>query len=175
MMQDRGKIAANGATISTSVLIYMALHDDDALKFSQKRLCRITDKVGAYSHEIEGNGDKFTAYRNRLDQYGLDLQLELDFTRALLKGLKYTGHTENYGAEAGVDATYTLIFLALHDLYGFGPKRIQRIQRRIKSYAWFIRDGVTHILEYMKCLQLECGLQYQALKRYEAENGELRI
>lgn len=174
-MIDRGRIAANGSTISTSVLIYMALHDDDALQFGCKRLCRITDKVNEYSHDIDGDGDKFTAYRNRLDGYGLNLQLKMDFTRALLKGLKYTGGKEMRGAEAGVEATYTLIFLALHDLYHFGPQRMKRIQERIKSYAWFIRDGTTHILEYMKCLSRECGLQYQALNDYEAAHGEVQI
>ena len=175
MIENKARIAANGGTIATSVLIYMALHDDDALRFSTKRLNTITDTVLAYSKDINHSAEKFISYRNQLDQYGIDSQLKYDFIRALMKGLKFSGKREHIGAEAGIEATYTLILLAVHDIYGLGKARLRRIQQRIKDYAWAIKDGVVHILEYMKCLACECGQKYQVLINYEQEYEEIKI
>lgn len=175
MIENKARIAANGGTIATSVLIYMALHDDDALRFSKKRLNAITDTVTTYSEDINHSAEKFILYRNRLDQCGIDFQLKYDFIRALMKGLKFSGKRERIGAEAGIDATYTLILLAAHDIYGLGRTRLHRIQQRIKEYAWAIKDGAVHILEYMKCLACECGQKYQVLMNYENEYGEICI
>lgn len=175
MIENKARIAANGGTIATSVLIYMALHDDDALRFSTKRLNTITDTVLAYSKDINHSAEKFISYRNQLDQYGIDSQLKYDFIRTLMHGLKFSGKRERTGAEAGIEATYTLILLAVHDIYGLGKARLRRIQHRIKEYAWAIKDGAVHILEYMKCLACECGQKYQVLMNYENEYGEIRI
>ena len=176
MIENKARIAANGGTIATSVLIYMALHDDDALRFSTKRLNAITDTVTTYSEDINHSAEKFILYRNRLDQCGIDFQLKYDFIRALMKGLKFSGKREHTGAEAGIEATYTLILLAVHDnIYGLGRTRLRRIQHRIKEYAWAINDGAVHILEYMKCLACECGQEYQVLMNYENEYGEICI
>lgn len=174
MIENKARIAANGGTIATSVLIYMALHDD-ALRFSTKRLNAITDTVTTYSEDINHSAEKFILYRNRLDQCGIDFQLKYDFIRALMKGLKFSGKREHIGAEAGIEATYTLILLAVHDIYGLGKARLRRIQQRIKDYAWAIKDGVVHILEYMKCLACECGQKYQVLINYEQEYEEIKI
>lgn len=171
----RGGIAANGCVVSTSVLIYMALHDDDVLQFGCKRLNRITDWVVQKSKFVNHHSDRLQDCREQVLQAGMDYQLKQDFIRVLLVGLKYSGREECEGAREGADAAYILIFLALHEVYGLGPQRIQRIQKRIKGYAWFIRAGVTHVLEYMKCLKLECGQQYQALDNYERKYGEIRI
>lgn len=175
MIENKARIAANGGTIATSVLIYMALHDDDALRFSTKRLNTITDTVLAYSEDINHSAERFISYRNRLNQYGIDFQLKYDFIRTLMQGLKFSGKRERTGAEAGIEATYTLILLAVHDIYGLGKARLHRIQQRIKEYAWAIKDGTVHILEYMKCLACECGQKYQVLMNYEKEYGEIRI
>lgn len=175
MIENKARITANGGTIATSVLIYMALHDDDALRFSTKRLNTITDTVLAYSKDINHSAEKLISYRNQLDQYGIDSQLKYDFIRTLMHGLKFSGKRERTGAEAGIEATYTLILLAVHDIYGLGKARLRRIQHRIKEYAWAIKDGTVHILEYMKCLACECGQKYQALMNYEKEYGEIRI
>lgn len=174
MIENKARIAANGGTIATSVLIYMALHDD-ALRFRTKRLNAITDTVTTYSEDINHSAEKFILYRNRLDQCGIDFQLKYDFIRALMKGLKFSGKREHIGAEAGIEATYTLILLAVHDIYGLGKARLRRIQQRIKDYAWAIKDGVVHILEYMKCLACECGQKYQVLINYEQEYEEIKI
>lgn len=174
-MKSRRSIAANGSITSTSVLIYMALHDDDALQFGCKRLDRITDWVVQRSVFINHDPGKLRACQEQILQHGLDYQLQRDFIQVLLKGLKYTGKEEHIGAAEGAEAAYILIFLALHELYGLGPQRIRRIQRRIKSYAWFIRNGTTQIFQYMKCLKLECQQQYEALELYEKQNGAVQL
>ena len=132
-MMNRAHIAANGGTISTSVLIYMALHD--GMGFGKKRLDAITEKVMAYSEDINHSAEKMTAYRNRLDGCGIDFQLKMDFIRTLIKGLQFSGQKERTGAEAGIEVTYTLVLLAVHDLYGLGRVRLRRIQEKIKDYA----------------------------------------
>lgn len=128
MIENKARIAANGGTIATSVLIYMALHDDDALRFSTKRLNAITDTVTTYSEDINHSAEKFILYRNRLDQCGIDFQLKYDFIRVLMKGLKFSGKRERTGAEAGIEATYTLILLAAHDIYGLACECGQKYQ-----------------------------------------------
>lgn len=172
---NRKRIAANGGGISTSVLIYMALHDDDALRFGSKRLNRITAWAVRKSSQINHSPDRLHDCRKQIAGHGLDYQLQRDFIHVLLKGLKFTGKLEYTGAWEGAETTYTIIFLALHELYGLGPQRLKRIQRRIKSYAWFIREGTTHVLQYMKCLKLECGQKYRALDLYEKQYGEVRL
>lgn len=169
---NRARIAANGGTVSTSVLIYMALHDD--MGFGKKRLDAIGDKAKEYSVYINHDAGRLNELRDRIGKY-LDYQLQRDFIQTLVKGLKYSGHEERRGAEAGMEATYSLVFLALHELYGFGAQRLKRIQAHIKEYAWFIKDGTTHVLEYMKCLHCEAGQQYQALEGYEKEHGPVEI
>lgn len=168
-------VAHVGAGIAASVLLYMALHDGENVRFGKKRLDRITNYAMECSEKMENNGRQFTEYRNRADRCGVDFQLKQDFMRALMKGLRFSGKAEMLGAEAGIDAAYTLIFLALHDKYGYGAGRIQPLQEKIKEYAWMIRNDELDILEFMKCLQVECGQEYASLERYEAQYGELKI
>ena len=107
----RKGLAANGSITSTSVLVYMALHDDDTLRFSGKRMGRITDWVVQRSAFINHDPGKLIACREQITRHGLDYQLEQDFIRVLLKGLGYTGKEEYTGAREGAEAAYTLIFL----------------------------------------------------------------
>lgn len=93
----RKGLAANGSITSTSVLVYMALHDDDTLRFSGKRLDRITDWVVQRSAFINHDPGKLIACREQIIRHGLDYQLEQDFIRVLLKGLGYTGKEEYTG------------------------------------------------------------------------------
>ena len=172
---SRKRIAANGGSTSTSVLIYMALHDDDALRFGSKRLNRLTTWAVKKSSQINHSPARLQVCRGQIARHGLDYQMQRDFIHVLLKGLKFTGKLEYTGAWEGAEATYTIIFLALHELYGLGPQRLQRIQQRIKSYAWFIREGTTNVLQYMKCLKMECGQQYEALDLYEKQCGEVQL
>lgn len=81
MIENKARIAANGGTIATSVLIYMALHDDDALRFSTKRLNAITDTVTTYSEDINHSAEKFILYRNRLDQCGQKYHVLMNYEK----------------------------------------------------------------------------------------------
>ena len=99
--KSRKGIAANGGITSTSVLIYMALHDDDALQFGGKRLNRITTWVVKKSSQINHSPERLHACLEQIAGYGLDYQLQRDFIHVLLKGLKFTGREEYTGAWEG--------------------------------------------------------------------------
>ena len=90
-------------------------------------------------------------------------------------GLRFEKGVETIGAEDAAAVCYTLVFLALRDLYRFGKDRVRRIQDKVLEYAWLIRRRELHVLEFMKCLQVECRLQYESLDTYEAQHGELQI
>lgn len=62
----RKGLAANGSITSTSVLVYMALHDDDTLRFSGKRMDRITDWVVQRSAFINHDPGKLIACQEQI-------------------------------------------------------------------------------------------------------------
>lgn len=164
---ERSKIAGTGALASTQALIYQALHD--IWNFNKKRLDALTKRANAYQNEGYTHYEDLTRMRNRLDTFGVDFQLRRDFINNLKKALRFSGKEERVSAEA----TYIIIFNALHDLYGFGKKRLQELQRKIKFYTWCLLDeslGV-HIVDYMQCLTVECGQRYSSLNRYTEKYG----
>lgn len=90
------------------------------------------------------------------------------------------------GAESGTDWATTLLFSCLHDKYGFGRNRFAAMNdmwaHLDEFQEGFIKDKVyvlTHnevpIWEFMKCLNVECNIDYPALEAYEKQNGPVDI
>lgn len=165
----RSQIAAKGGVVSTQVLIYQALHD--VFNFSKKRLDALTARVNQYYQD--GYTNDITPLRNRLDEIGIDFQLERDFIKNLKKALGANGRSEYNGVEAGSEATYILAFNALHDLCGFGKERLQRVQKKIKFYVWCLLDETLDVMivDYMQCLHVECGQYFDTLVDFTKRFG----
>lgn len=173
VLTKRGVTAARGIGVATMVLIYQALHD--TWSFNKKRLDAITVRVNTYSWKINQDNSQLQKLRDNLDQLGIRFQLSQDFIKNLKKALKFSGRAENEGSVAGAEVVYILIFNALHDLYGFGERRLRQLQLRIKTYTWALLDEEVEVWDYMKCLYLECSQHYESLDQYEKEYGPVDI
>lgn len=55
--------------------------------------------------------------------------------------------------------------------YGFRAKRIQRLQDKLKDYAWLLKKKDVTIWEFMQCLEDECNVQFPALERHRELYG----
>ena len=142
----------------------------------KKRIEDIKDQVDRYSNAIQSGESSYEDFQNRLKQETkLDSTSQEKFIYTLRTGLRFEKGIETICAEDAVAICYTFVFLALRDLYRFGKDRVRRIQDKVLEYAWMVRRQELHVLEFMKCLQVECGLQYESLDAYEAQHGELQI
>lgn len=86
-----------------------------------------------------------------------------------------SGRYQRTSAMASVEASYIHLFLAIHELFGFGAQRLKAIQQKIKFYAGCIREGEPGIEEFMKCMAVECGQVYPGLIACEKKYGEVKI
>ena len=169
----RRQLGVNAGIACTQVLIYQALHD--LWGFGRKRFAIINDLVDQYSKDIDHCGARFSFYRNALDDVKLSERLKRDYISWMKKGIEVSGKAENVGSEAGMEYTYVLMIYAICKQFGFKQKKIQRLQEKLKFYARLILDGEVMIVEFMKCMELECGQKFKNLKDWEAMNGELKI
>ncbi len=171
-------IGCNAGETTTATLVFMALHDMHG--FSKARMERIKKKCNEYNHQSLANdpdftGSEFIAMRTKMERLGVDERLERDFISWIVSGLGMKGKEQRRAAMASIEASYIYLFLALHELFGFGAQRLRNIQQKIKFYAGCIRDGEPGIEEYMKCMEVECGQVYPGLKACEAAHGEVKI
>lgn len=172
------EIGFNAGETTTATLVFMALHDMHG--FSKARMERIKKKCNEYNHQSLANdpdftGSEFIAMRTKMERLGVDERLERDFISWIVSGLGMKGKEQRRAAMASIEASYIYLFLALHELFGFGSQRLRNIQQKIKFYAGCIRDGEPGIEEYMKCMEVECGQVYPGLKACEAAQGEVKI
>jgi hypothetical protein len=172
------EIGSNAGETTTATLVFMALHDMHG--FSKARMERIKKKCNEYNHQSlakdpDFTGSEFIAMRTKMERLGVDERLERDFISWIVSGLGMKGKEQRRAAMASIEASYIYLFLALHELFGFGSRRLRNIQEKIKFYAGCIRDGEPGIEEYMKCMEVECGQVYPGLKACEAAHGEVKI
>lgn len=171
--KTRSSLAVNASIASTNALIQQALHDK--YQFNKGRFQRIEDKVEAYSYEIEHDTAKFASYRQRLEEKGIDKQSLRDFIRGMQRALKVSGKSERTSSEAATEYTYTLVFLAIADLFKFGRERLRWLQQKIKFYIWCVLDGDVMLPEFIKCMAVECGQDKTNIQAWENQFGELKI
>lgn len=169
----RRKRSSDASIAGTTALIQQALHD--TYSFNKRRFQRIEEQVETYSHEIEHSPETFSLYRQRLEDKGIQVQMLRDFIRSMQKGIEVSGKAERLASEAAIEYTYTLMFLAIAELFKFGRERLQTLQKRIKLYTWCIRDGDVMVPEFMKCMAIECGQVHTNIDDWERVHGELRI
>lgn len=171
-------VGNNAGQTTTATLIFMALHDK--YRFNKKRLEAIKAKCNEYNeNEIKNDpkytGKAFLVMRDKLESLGIDIRLQRDFTNWIVAGLGLSGKEQRIAAKETIEMVYVYLFMALRELYNFGRKRMQWLQRKIKFYAGCIREGTPRIEEYMKCLSIECGQHYPNLTVCEEKYGELKI
>ena len=113
--------------------------------------------------------------RQKMEALGVSERLERDFINWIISGVGLNGRYQRTSAMASVEASYIHLFLAIHELFGFGAQRLKAIQQKIKFYAGCIREGEPGIEEFMKCMAVECGQVYPGLIACEEKYGEVKI
>lgn len=171
-------VGNNAGQTTTATLIFMALHDKYG--FNKKRLEAIKGKCNEYNQrEIKNDpqrtGKSFWIMRDKLESLGIDARLRRDFINWIVAGIGLNGKEQRIAAKETIEMVYVYLFMAVHELYGFGRQRMQWLQEKIKFYAGCIREGTPRIEEYMKCLSVECGQIYPNLAACEKKYGELKI
>lgn len=70
------------------------------------------------------------------------------------------------------------VIVTLHSLrhdFKWGAKRLQDLQQYIHDNIDAVLKSQVPIWEFMKCLHLECGIDYPALTAYEKQFGPVDI
>ena len=68
-----------------------------------------------------------------------------------------------------------VIFWTLYTKYSWRDKRIKDLQSYYKDKVYVLTHGEVPIWEFMKCLHVECGIDYPALTAYEKQFGPVDI
>ena len=68
-----------------------------------------------------------------------------------------------------------VIFWTMYSVYGWRKKRITDLFGYYKDKVYVLTHGEVPIWEFMKCLNVECGVEYPALDEYERINGPVDI
>lgn len=111
-----------------------------------------------------------------------------DISRAMeKKRAEKAKHRYEVGAESGADwrlrkyvtdHVAASVIVTLHSLrhdFNWGAKRLQDLQRYIHDNIDAVLKSQVPIWEFMKCLNVECNIDYPALEAYEKQNGPVDI
>jgi hypothetical protein len=172
-IKERRHAISNACIAATFTLIYQALHD--MYGFSRGRFHVMNIASDEYSDKICVGEVTYNKIRDSIIDTGVNEQFILDFSHCLEKALGISGKIEREAADKAIEYTYILMFYALHDKFKFGKNRMQSVQQKIKWYGWCILDHYSTIIEYMKCMNIECGQKYEVLDEWESKFGNLNI
>ena len=153
-------------------LIYNALHDKYG--FGRERLEKLVSKWNDVDQQPKGFIQR---WRDELAAYGFDARMNERDAQELERMI--TGRTRDrrmrmYTTDH-VAASIIVTMYTLRKEFGFGKKRITDLQRYTHDkFGAVLKSGVP-IWEFMKCLSVECAVDYPALKLYEEKFGPVDI
>lgn len=154
-------------------LIYQALHDKYG--FGRNRFAKLNE---AWEH-LDSKEHGFSIHwRDELcDEFGFDRFLNERDAQRLERLI--TGRTKDWRLRKYVaDHVAASVIVTLHSLrhdFKWGAKRLQDLQRYIHDNIDAVLKSQVPIWEFMKCLHLECGIDYPALTAYEKQFGPVDI
>lgn len=154
-------------------LIYQALHDKYG--FGRNRFA----KLNAAWETLDSKEHGFSIrWRDELcDDFGFDRFLNEHDAQRLERLI--TGKTKDWRLRKYVtDHVAASVIVTLHSLrrdFKWGAKRLQDLQRYIHDNIDAVLKSKVPIWEFMKCLHVECGIDYPALTAYETQFGPVDI
>lgn len=154
-------------------LIYQALHDKYG--FGRNRFA----KLNAAWETLDSKEHGFSIrWRDELcDHFGFDRFLNERDARRLERLI--TGRTKDWRLRKYVtDHVAASVIVTLHSLrhdFKWGAKRLQDLQLYIHDNIDAVLKSQVPIWEFMKCLHVECGIDYPALTAYEKQFGPVDI
>lgn len=154
-------------------LIYQALHDKYG--FGRNRFA----KLNAAWETLDSKEHGFSIrWRDELcDHFGFDRFLNERDAQRLERLI--TGRTKDWRLRKYVtDHVAASVIVTLHSLrhdFKWGAKRLQDLQQYIHDNIDAVLKSQVPIWEFMKCLHVECGIDYPALTAYEKQFGPVDI
>lgn len=116
-------------------------------------------------------------WRDELCEHGFDRFLNERIAERMQKMI--TGRTRDLKLIAKtrdmIAGVAIVIFWTLYTKYKWRDKRIKDLQSYYKDKAYVLIHGEVPIWEFMKCLNVECNIDYPALEVYEKQNGPVDI
>jgi hypothetical protein len=154
-------------------LIYQALHDKYG--FGRNRFAKLN---AAWEHLDSKEHGFSIRWRDELcDDFGFDRLLNERDAQRLERLI--TGKTKDWRLRKYVtDHTAASVIVTLHSLrhdFKWGAKRLQDLQQYIHDNIDAVLKSKVPIWEFMKCLHVECGIDYPALTAYEKQFGPVDI
>lgn len=154
-------------------LIYQALHDKYG--FGRNRFAKLN---AAWEHLDSKEHGFSIRWRDELcDDFGFDRFLNEHDAQRLERLI--TGKTKDWRLRKYVmDHVAASVIVTLHSLrhdFKWGAKRLQDLQQYIHDNIDAVLKSKVPIWEFMKCLHVECGIDYPALTAYETQFGPVDI
>ena len=154
-------------------LIYQALHDKYG--FGRNRFAKLN---AAWEHLDSKERGFSIRWRDELcDDFGFDRFLNERDAQRLERLI--TGNTKDWRLRKYVtDHVAASVIVTLHSLrhdFKWGAKRLQDLQQYIHDNIDAVLKSKVPIWEFMKCLHVECGIDYPALTVYEKQFGPVDI
>lgn len=171
-MEVRREAGAESGTDWATTLLFNCLHDKYG--FGRNRFAAMNDM---WEHVDEFQEGFIYDWRDELCEHGFDRFLNERIAERMQKMI--TGRTRDLKLIAKtrdmIAGVAIVIFWTLYTKYKWRDKRLRDLQNYYKDKVYVLTHNEVPIWEFMKCLNVECNIDYPALEAYEKQNGPVDI
>ena len=163
---------AESGTDWATTLLFNCLHDKYG--FGRRRFAAM---LKLWSDLDKYDNADILSWRDELEQYGFD-RMENERMAARMQKM-ITGNSKDRALIAHTRdmlAGYAIVlFYTMLKHFGWRKKRISDLFQYYKDKTFVLTHNEVPIWEFMKCLNVECSVDYPALKLYEEKFGPVDI
>lgn len=168
----RREAGAESGTDWATTLLFSCLHDKYG--FGRNRFAAMNDM---WAHLDEFQEGFICDWRDELCEHGFDRFLNERIAERMQKMI--TGRTRDLKLMAKtrdmIAGVAIVIFWTLYTKYKWRDKRLKDLQDYYKDKVYVLTHKEVPIWEFMKCLNVECNIDYPALTAYETQFGPVDI
>lgn len=163
---------AESGTDWATTLLFNCLHDKYG--FGRRRFAAM---LKLWSDLDKYDNADILAWRDELEQYGFD-RMENERMAARMQKM-ITGNSKDRALIAHtrdmLAGCAIVVFHTMLTTFGWKKKRISDLFQYYKDKVFVLAHNEVPIWEFMKCLHVECGIDYPALTAYEKQFGPVDI
>lgn len=163
---------AESGTDWATTLLFNCLHDKYG--FGRRRFAAM---LNLWNDLDKYDNVDILQWRDELEQYGFD-RMENERMAARMQKM-ITGNSKDRALIAHtrdmLAGCAIVVFHTMLTTFGWKKKRISDLFQYYKDKVFVLTHNEVPIWEFMKCLNLECGIEYPALDIYESLNGPIDI
>lgn len=163
---------AESGTDWATTLLFNCLHDKYG--FGRRRFAAM---LKLWSDLDKYDNADILAWRDELERYGFD-RMENERMAARMQKM-ITGNSKDRALIAHtrdmLAGCAIVVFHTMLTTFGWKKKRISDLFQYYKDKVFVLTHNEVPIWEFMKCLNVECNIDYPALEAYEKQNGPVDI